>query len=78
MRLSLGWTPARTPKLGWLWACGPPNVCGDSQRMDPGGLSVCSAVTKTSVEKEGVWVPEGCFFFWWEGTGFPSVRGCIF
>ena len=78
LRLSLGWTPARTPKVGWLWVCGPPNVCGDSQRMDPGSLNVCSAVAKTSVEKESMWVPEAGFFFWQEGTCFPSVRGCIF
>lgn len=45
--------------------------------MDPGGLNVCSAVAKTSLEKENMWVPEAGFF-WQEGTCFPSVRGCIF
>ena len=58
LRLSLGWTPAGTPCVGWLWTRGPPNVCGDSRRVDAGGLSVCFAVTGTSVEKEGAWVPE--------------------
>lgn len=31
-----------------------PNVCGDSQRMDPGGLDVCSAVAKNFTGEEHV------------------------
>ena len=75
LRLSLGWTPAGTPWVGWLCTRGPPNVCGDSRRVDPGGLSVCFAVTRTSVEKEGAWVPEERLLLLAGGDWFPLGEG---